>query len=250
MSTDRGTMSRGGQPSPDQQSPWVEPTLPAGRRMPSAPRERKPLLVVLALLLIVAGAGAAGLLMTRMSHRVGAIEISRTVPQGQQITAADLAEVQIASDSGVSYVSWSDASVVIKYVAAEEITAGTLLTRFMVSSSNNLFNGRDKVELALKDGQMPADLQPGQTVEVYSTATQANSCQAQTGGAQGQTGGAQSQTGGSVLATTATVVTITASKSGTGVTDVEVAVDPGSVSGVICNAANGTAAVATTSGNG
>jgi hypothetical protein len=248
MSTDR-TMTRSGSPSADQQ-PWVEPTLPAGRRMPSAPRERKPLLVVLALLLIVVGAGAAGLLVTRMSHRVAAVEISQTIPQGQQIATADLAEVQIASDSGISYVPWSDTSIVIKDFAAEDIPKGTLLTASMVSATNTLANGRNVLGLALKDGQMPANLQVGNSVEIYSTATQANSCQAQQGGAQNQAGGAAGQTGGSVLAGTATVTAIGSSKSGTGVTDVEVAVNPDVAGVVACNASNGTVAIAMTSGNG
>ena len=249
MSTDRGTMTRSGSPSPDQQPPWVEPTLPAGRRMPSAPRERKPLLVILALLLIVVGAGAAGLLVTRMSHRVGAIEVTQQIVEGQPMGGAHVSEVQIPADSGMSYVPWSQLST-LKGFAATTILAGTLLTPNMVSPTNNVASGRNVLGLALKDGQMPGNLQPGQSVEVYSTATQANSCQAQPGGAQGQTGGAQAQPGGSVLAGTATVVAIGSSKSGTGVTDVEVAVDPAVAGVVACNASNGTVAIAITSGNG
>ena len=250
MSTDRGTMSRSGSPSADQQSPWVEPTLPAGRRMPSAPRERKPLLVVLALLLIVAGAGAAGLLVTRMSHQVGAIEITQQIVVGQPMSGAHVEEVQVPADTGIPYVPWTELSTV-KGFAATTILPGTLLTQNMVAQTNNVVGGRNELGLALKDGQMPANLQPGATVEIYSTATQANSCQAQAGGAQAQAGGAQAQPGGTVLAGTATVVAISSSKSGTGVTDVEVAVDPAVAGVVACNASNGTAAVAiTTSGNG
>jgi hypothetical protein len=242
-------MTRGGSPSADQQPPWVEPTLPAGRRMPSAPRERKPLLVVLALLLIVVGAGAAGLLVTRMSHRVGAIEITQQIAVGQPMAGAHVSEVQIPADAGIPYVPWSELSTV-KGFAAATIPAGTLLTENMVSSTNNVVSGRNVLGLALKDGQMPANLQPGQSVEIYSTATQANSCQTQPGGAQAQAGGAQNQPGGSVLAPNATVVGISSSKSGTGVTDVEIAVTPELAGVVACNASNGTAAVASTSGNG
>jgi hypothetical protein len=249
MSTDRGTMSRGGSPSPDQQSPWVEPTLPAGRRMPSAPRERKPLLVVLALLLIVAGAGAAGLLVTRMSHQVGAIEITQQITVGQPMAGAQVKEVQVPADTGIPYVPWSELSTV-KGFAATTIPQGTLLTENMVSPTNNIHSGRNELGLALKDGQMPVNLQVGSPVEIYSTATQANSCQAQPGGAQAQPGGAQNQPGGSVLASNATVVEISSSKSGTGVTDVVVAVRPDLAGVVACNASNGTAAIAITSGNG
>ena len=53
MASDRGTMTRGA--GIDQQAPWGEATAPAGRRMPSTPRERKPVLAILAVLLIVGG---------------------------------------------------------------------------------------------------------------------------------------------------------------------------------------------------
>jgi hypothetical protein len=193
---------------------------------------------------IVVGAGAAGLLVTRMSHQVGAIEITKQIPQGQQISAGDLTEVQVAANSGIPYVSWSDAGVITKYFAATTIPFDSLLSRNMVSATNNLVGGRNRLGLALKDGQMPSDLQVGEPVEIYSTATQANSCQA------AAAAGAQAQQGGSVLTPTATVTAIGASKSGTGVTDVDVAVDPESAGVVACNASNGTVAIAITSGNG
>ena len=49
MVSDRGTLPRGA--VADQQASWAEPTAPGGRRMPSAPRERKPALAALAVLL-------------------------------------------------------------------------------------------------------------------------------------------------------------------------------------------------------
>lgn len=232
MSSERGTIPRGSSVGIDQQS-WAEPTLPSGRRMPSAPRERKPLLVVLALLLILVGAGAAGLLVTRMTNRVAAIEVTQEVEQGHQITAADLGEVQITADSGVHYVSWASAASVVKYMAATDIPAGTLLTPQMVTTTNNLVNGRDTVGLALKDGQMPDNLAVGQSVMIYSTATQTNSC-----GIPGQQ-----------LAAGATVLSISPGKNGSGNTDVEVALNQDDAGRVTCNTANGTAAIAIT-GNG
>jgi hypothetical protein len=202
--------------------------------MPSAPRERKPLLVVLALLLIVAGAGAAGLLVIKAGHRVGAIEISQDVGLGQQIQANDMQEVQVASDTGVSYVPWASASQVAMLYAAMRIPAGTLLTPSMVAKQNNLVNGRDVLGLALKDGQFPANLEPGQPIMIYSTAQNAGGCPG---------------TPGSTLASDATVISIVAGHQGTGQTDVVVAVDPASAGKVACNAANGAAAVGVMPGN-
>lgn len=234
MASDRGTLSRGSGLGADQQSPWVAPTMPADRRMPSAPRERKPLLVVLALLLIVVGAGAAGLLVIKAGHRVGAIEISQNVGLGQQIQLNDMQEVQVASDTGVNYVPWASASQVARLFAAMQIPAGTLLTPSMVAASDNLVNGRDELGLALKDGQFPANLEPGQPIMIYSTAQNSGGCPG---------------TPGSTLASDATVISIIPGHQGTGQTDVVVAVDPAAAGRVACNAANGAAAVGVMPGN-
>jgi hypothetical protein len=235
MASDRGTIPRTSPGGADHQASWNEPTLPAGRRMPSAPRERRPLLVVLALLLVLVGAGGAGLLIQRMNTKVAVIEVTQTIPEGQPITAADLSEVEISSDSNISAVAWSNASQVTKFVAAVTIPAGTLLTEKMASPANNLVNGRDTVGLALKDGQVPGDLQVGDTVDIYSTATTTTGCP----GAAGHE-----------LAINATVLSVTAGGSGTGETNVEVAVDGTSAGAVACNTANGTAALAVVPGNG
>lgn len=235
MSSERGTIPRGSPVGIDQQAQWNEPTMPSGRRMPSAPRERKPLLVVLALLLIVLGAGGAGLLVQRMNTKVAVIEVTQTIPEGQPITAADLNEVEISNDSGISAVAWGDVPQVTKFVAAVTIPAGTLLTEKMASAANNLVGDRDSVGLALKDGQVPGDLQVGDTVDIYSTATTTTGCPG---------------TAGHVLATGATVLSVSAGSSGTGETNVEVAVNGNSAGPVACNTANGTAALAIVPGNG
>lgn len=232
MASDRGTLPRG----TDQQAPWAGPTAPAGRRLPSAPRERKPALAVLAVLLIVGGALAAGLLVVRSGQRVGAIEITQAVAQGQQIPASAIQEVEIARDSGVNYVSWQYASQVSQYFATMPIPKGTLLNSGMLAKTNAAPNGRAEVGLALKDGQVPVGLQAGDTVSIYST--QDNSS---TTGCPGKPG--------TTLAASATVISAAPSSAGTDTTDVVIAMDPESVGPVVCNTANGTAAIAITPGN-
>lgn len=236
MSSDRGTIPRGSTGA-DGQAPWAEPTAVSGRRLPSAPRERKPLLVVLALLLIVLGAGGAGLLVQKMNNKIGVIEVSQNVNQGSPITASDLTEVMISSDSSFNYVSWSSVSAVTNpaYTAASNIPGGTLLTQQMVTKANNLLNGRDKVGLSLKDGQFPNDIVVGDTIEIYSTADQnPPSC----------------SSASRVLAPTATVLQINTPSSDSGATDVELAIAPQYVDAVVCFTANNDAGVAVQNGNG
>jgi hypothetical protein len=168
MVTERGTLSRGA--ATDQQT-WAEPTAPGGRRLPSAPRERKPALAALAVLLVALGAVAAGLLVINAGHRVAAVEIVQQVGQGEQIPASAIREVEISSDTGLDYVAWQYAGRVAGVYAATQIPAGTLLTEAMTSSTNNLAAGKVEVGLSLKAGQVPGNLLIGDTVEAFSVGT-------------------------------------------------------------------------------
>ncbi|MGD0605955.1 MAG: hypothetical protein ABSA53_20485 [Streptosporangiaceae bacterium] len=169
MVSDRGTLPRGA--VADQSSSWAEPTAPGGRRLPSAPRERKPALAALAVLLVALGAVAAGLLVINAGHRVGAVEIVQQVGQGQQIPASAIREIEISADTGLDYVAWQYAGRVAGVYAATEIPAGTLLTQAMTSSANNLAAGKVEVGLSLKAGQVPGNLIIGDTVEAFPVGT-------------------------------------------------------------------------------
>ena len=227
MASDRVTMTRG--PGIEQQAPWAEPTAPAGRRMPSAPRERKPALAILAVLLIVGGALAAGTLVIKSGHRVGAIEVTQPIAQGAPVPASAITEVQIAADTGVKYVAWQFASQVPQYYATAAIPAGTLLNSGMITKTRSTPNGASEVGLALKDGQVPGDLKAGDPVMVFST--QATS----TTGCPGKAGDTLAR---------GTVIAISPGSSGAGTTDVLVAIDPLAAGAVVCNTANGTAGIA------
>ena len=168
MVTERGTLSRGAATG---QQAWAEPTAPSGRRLPSAPRERKPALAALAVLLVALGAVAAGLLVVNAGHRVAAVEIVQQVGQGEQIPASAIREVEISSDSGLDYVAWQYAGRVAGVYAATEIRAGTLLTEAMTSSTNNLAAGKVEVGLSLKAGQVPGNLLIGDSVEAFPVGT-------------------------------------------------------------------------------
>jgi hypothetical protein len=235
MASDRGTMTRGA--GSDQQAPWGEATAPAGRRMPSAPRERKPALAILAVLLIVGGALAAGVLVLQSGQRVGAIEITQAVPAGQQVPSSAIQEVQISKNSGVDYISWQYAGQVSQFFAKEAIPADTLLNNGMLlNKASSLPAGMAYVGLALKDGQVPVNLQAGDTVSIYPTANGG------TGGCPGKPGVA--------LTSGATVASVTSDSSGAGMLDVVVEMDQEEVGQVVCNTANGTTGIAITSGNG
>lgn len=139
---------------------------PASRKLPVPPRERKPALAALAVLLILGGALATTLLVLRSGDRISAIRITQQVGAGQQFTADAMEEVQIA-DTGIDFVSWSQRERVLDTFAAVTILPGTLLTSDMgVTASKELGPGKAKVGLALKPGQMPVGLKSGDRVQV------------------------------------------------------------------------------------
>jgi hypothetical protein len=243
MVSDRGTLPRGA--VADQQGSWAEPTAPGGRRMPSAPRERKPALAALAVLLVALGAVAAGYLVISAGHRVGAVEITQEVGQGQQIPASAIKEVQINADSDVHYVAWQFANRVTGVFAAVQIPAGTLLTPSMTTATSNLTAGKVEVGLSLKPGQAPTNLLIGQTVQAFPVGT-GSGC---AGGANGTGTGTTATPGESI--TTGTIVSVIGSTSTNGSTAAVTLAVPATDAGVLaCYASAGDVAIALTPGSG
>ena len=237
MASDRGTLSRGAGPGADHPVPSA-PTAPAGRRLPGAPRERRPALAALAILLIIGGGLAAAALVLASGKRETAIEITEPVAQGQPIPIAAMQQVQVASGTGVHYALWSQRFSVARTYAATAIPAGTVLTTGLASSSGASLQGKVFVGLALKDGQLPGGLAPGQTVAVYAVSS--------SGG--GSTG--CPVTVGDLISGDAVVQSIgsASSGSGNGTTDVTVAVSPSEAGKVSCSASAGGVAIATVPG--
>ena len=253
MVSDRGTLPRGA--VADQQGSWAEPTAPGGRRMPSAPRERKPALAALAVLLVALGAVAAGYLVINAGHRVGAVEITQQVGQGQRIPASAIKEVEIASNSGINYVAWQYANRVAGVYAAVQIPAGTLLTSAMTTATNNLAQGKVQVGLSLKPGQAPANLLIGQSVEAFGVGTGSGCAAAAAGGGgAGGTGGGNSGNGGNGSGrpiTTGIIASVIGSTASNGSTAAVTLAVPDADAGVLaCYASAGDVAIALTPGSG
>ncbi len=227
MATDRTTLPRGPFPNPQQRS--APP--PAGRRLPGMPRERRPVLAALAVLLIAGGAAVSAWLVVQTGHRVPAIEISQSIGAGQPIPLSAMQEVQISADSGLAYVAWSERDQVTQYFASAAIPPGTLLTAKMVVRANNLTAGRQVIGLTLKPGQVPAALQIGDHVDIYDTNTTAqNSCPGVPGG---------TLTNDAII----TNLVLPGSSSGSSNIGVDIAINPADAGLVTCNAANNWAAV-------
>ena len=123
---------------------------PAGRIAP--PRQRRPALAALALLLIVGGALVAGLLAVRMDERVEVLAAKQAIEPGAQITEDDLAVVRVASE-GLGLIGEEYAGDVVGSYATTRIEPDTLLTEDNVSSESPVPDGRAIVSVPL-DGKL------------------------------------------------------------------------------------------------
>lgn len=224
-----GTRAAGGA----RQSPI---TAPQARSAPTRARERKPALAALAVLLILGGALASGLLVIRSGHRTAVIVVAKPIAAGQRITVGDLKEGQLAAD-GVDHVPWDQRAQVAKYNAKVAMVPGTVLTAKMVSDSHVRVSGKLAVGLSLKAGQVPSGgLRQGDKVRLY--------------GLSGHGNAATATRGGTVLAAQATVYQVTGASgedklgTQTGQTNVTVLVSPDQAGPVTQAASAGKVAVA------
>ncbi|WP_202638068.1 hypothetical protein [Bailinhaonella thermotolerans] len=149
---------------------------PASRKLPVPPRERKPALAALAVLLILGGALATTWLVMRSGDRVSAIRITQKIGAGQPITEQAMEEVQIA-DTGIEWVAWSERFKVARSYAAVDLVPGTLFTNAMARQTPEFGPGRAIVGLALKPGQVPGDIQRGDRVQIIYTPGEGRSAQ-------------------------------------------------------------------------
>ncbi|HEU5023572.1 MAG TPA: hypothetical protein VFV01_01495 [Spirillospora sp.] len=202
-----------------------------GQRLPVSPRERKPALAALAVLLILGGALASAYLVMASGQRVSAIRIAQPVAAGQQIPQSALEEVQIG-DTGVQFINWSERLNVSRYYASVPLVKGALLTNGMISRTDEAAKGRLVVGLALKPGQLPSGgVESGKKVTLYAVGN-------------GSGGGPRA---GTVLAAEAIVINVGGGggdRLRSDQTTVDVAVAPGDAPQVTEAASAGTVALA------
>jgi hypothetical protein len=130
------------------------------------PRQRRPALAALALLLIVGGALVAGLLAVRMDARVEVLAAERAIEPGAQITEDDLAVVRVASE-GLGLIGEEYAGEVVGAYATTRIEPNTLLTEDNVSSDDPIPDGRAIVSVPLDPKLAPASaVRSGDLVQV------------------------------------------------------------------------------------
>jgi SAF domain len=139
-----------------------------GARLVPPARQRSIPLAVLGVLLCFVGALVFGALHLRLDHRTAVLAVARPVAAGQVIHDSDLRVVRVSAD-GIDTISEADRSAVVGHVAAVPLVPGGLLIRSEMGSAASLTAGQAVVGLALKDGQLPLGLRPGDRVLVVDT---------------------------------------------------------------------------------
>lgn len=152
------------------------PVQPAvGERLPAPPRERKPALAALAVLLILIGALGATVLVLRAGERVEVVKVTAEIPAGESVSDENISSVMVADDAGINYVKWSQVPELRKLKATNTIPKGALAVGEMFSGKSGLPAGKSAVGVSLKEGQYPADgLKSGDIVDVYQVGDSAS----------------------------------------------------------------------------
>ncbi|GAA5003409.1 hypothetical protein [Streptomyces siamensis] len=137
-----------------------------GERLPSAPRERKPALAALAVLLILVGALGATMLVLRAGDRVEVVRVTADIQAGESV-GDHITSVMVADDASINYVRWNQRTGLKALKAKSTIYQGTVVIGDMFASKSSLPAGKAVVGLSLKEGQYPADLKSGDIVAAY-----------------------------------------------------------------------------------
>jgi SAF domain len=189
---------------------------PTSARLPGPTRERRPALVALGLVLVVAGSLGSALVVHRSGDRVDVLVARRDIAPGQRITAADLGTARVAAD-GAAVVPAAAAGNFVGTRATTRVPADTLLNRAMFLSGDTVPAGAAVVGVVLGAEQRPTDdLAAGDVVRAFLVAPDGSAT-------------VSGQPAGTVLLDAARVVAAGGPGAGPGVAG-EVATDSGTVS--------------------
>jgi len=146
------------------------PTRPHsdGSRLVPPGRQRSAPLAVMGVLVCFVGAVLFGALHLRLDHRAAVLALARPVAAGEVIHNGDLRAARV-SVGGLATISAAERSSVVGHVAAVSLAPGSLLVRSELGSASTLAVGQAIVGVALKAGQLPGVLHPGDRVLVIDT---------------------------------------------------------------------------------
>ncbi|MDQ0715418.1 hypothetical protein QFZ55_004870 [Streptomyces luteogriseus] len=171
-----------------------------GDRLPTPPRERKPALAALAVLLILVGALGATMLVLQAGDRIEVVKVTQAIPAGGSVNTSNTTSVMVAKDDSIHYVEWAQLNELKKLKAVNAIPAGVVAVGEMFGSEAGVAAGKATVGLSLKAGQYPTGIKQGDTVAAYRVSTATGS-----GNSNGNSNSSSSASSNSVIADSARV---------------------------------------------
>ncbi|MGW0496815.1 hypothetical protein ACWD0Z_15660 [Streptomyces sp. NPDC003007] len=140
-----------------------------GDRLPTPPRERKPALAALAVLLILVGALGVTMLVLQVGNRIEVVKVTQAIPAGGSVNKSNSTPVMVAKDDSIHYVEWTQLPELQKQKlkAVNAIPAGAVVVGEMFGDEAGVAAGKATVGLSLKAGQYPTGIKEGDTVAAY-----------------------------------------------------------------------------------
>ncbi|WP_328342217.1 hypothetical protein OG873_25145 [Streptomyces violaceus] len=138
-----------------------------GDRLPTPPRERKPALAALAVLLILVGALGATMLVLQAGDRIEVVKVTKPIPAGGSANSSNTTSVMVAEDADIHYVLWNQRAELKKLKAVSTIPGGVVAVGEMFGDKAGVEAGKATVGLSLKAGQYPTGIKQGDTVAAY-----------------------------------------------------------------------------------
>lgn len=128
-----------------------------GTRLPSRPRDKRPALALLALLLVLLGALGSALLVYRTSDRTEVLVASDTINQGQTVTAEDFTVTEVAFEDGTQLVPATALEAFVGSSSVTHIPPGTLISSQMFTPTQLQPEGAQLVGVVVPSVGRPAE---------------------------------------------------------------------------------------------
>ena len=136
--------------------------VPTGRR----PTRRNVPLVALGVVLVVGCAIGFSSAWLKAGGHERVLVVANNLSSGQVLTSSDVKSVQISTGNGISTIPATETAAIVGRPVDQSLTSGSLLTQSDLGPSTGPPSGRAMVGLALKPGQYPPGVAPGERVLV------------------------------------------------------------------------------------
>lgn len=152
------------------QSPPGRVTIPTPGAT-AARNRRRPMLIVLGVMLIATSALAAAFAFSQITTSVAVVGVARDVAAGQALTRADLTVMQVNEGSGLDTVAADRLDAMVGLRATRDLGAGTTLTPTAVADTLVPTRGRAVIGVVAAPGTAPvAGIGPGTVVSLIELA--------------------------------------------------------------------------------